>query len=400
MPRVASIFADKEKLLPRHIPAVLRHRERAMQMLQALFDDFLDHPGETYQRVAQLLGPTGTGKTCTISTFGIQYQRRAKAKGISLQYVHVNCKLEAKTLFALYQSLLKQVSPEVQARGQSTGEMLRTLVQVLRSEGRYLLLALDDVDNLIRRSKKDEPEGGVVYDLTRLNEFYPGEHQHVVGVVFIARDSAFRSLLDPSERSTLGNIVIRLSSYDSDQLKDILSDRVNEAFVHGTLSEEIIEYVADLTAENEHNPGDCRFALDILLTSGFIADYERSSSVSVEHVRRAVAETFPGISSEDLLVLEEHGLIVLTSAVQALQSRKTPYVPLKNVHDYYRVHCEECEIKPLSYSRFKEVVFDLNAVGAVDYRRDKGVNIAGASLDDLSRVLKTLERREDYSPRY
>ena len=345
----------------------------------------------------QVLGLTGTGKTCTVSTFGIQYQNRAQAEGILLQYVHVNCKLEAKTHFTLYQSLLKQVFPEVQARGQSTGEMLRTLVQTLRSEGRYLLLALDDVDNLIRRSKKDEPEGGVVYDLTRLNELYPGEYQHVIGVIFIARDSRFRDLLDPSERSTLGNVVIRLFSYDSDQLKDILRDRVDEAFVFGTVSEELIEYVADLTAENEYNPGDCRFALDILLTSGLMANAEGAPSVSVEHIRRAVAETFPRISSEDLLAFEEQGMDVLTSAVQALQSRKTPYVSLKNVHDYYRIHCEEREVQPLSYSRFKELILELNAVGAVNYRRNKGVSIAGASLDDLSRVLKTLERRKEYS---
>lgn len=391
-----TVFRDKDKLLPKHIPDIILHREHHMHMLQALFEDFLKRPGRTYQRVIQILGPIGTGKTCTAYRFGLQYQRDARSRDIPLHYIHVNCKLEAKTLFDLYQGLLKKVASGITTRGQSTGETLGTLVRCLRESGQYLLLALDDVDYLIRRTKTEEPEGGVVYDLTRLNEMHLGEYQNVVGVLFIARDHGFRDLLDPSERSSLGNVVIRLPSYDSDQLRDILLDRIEEAFVYGTVEDEIVEYVADLTAGNRYNPGDCRFALDILLTAGLIADAQGANSISVEHVRRAIAETFWGISSEDLMALEGHNMAVLTSAVEALQTLKTPYVSMKSVHEFYQVHCEEHHTQPLSYSRVKEIIGDLDTMGALDYRKDKGVSIAGASLEDLSRVLKTLKRRKEY----
>ena len=389
------MFCDREKLFPRYIPGALPHREPQMRVLQGLFMEFLRRPGETYQRVVQLLGPIGAGKTCTANRFCLQYQREAEEKGISLKYVHVNCKLEARSSFTLYRTLLEMAAPEVASRGQSPGEMLRLLVDHLRNEGMYLLLVLDDVDYLIRRQKGEEPEGGVVYDLTRLNEMHLGEPGNVVGVIFIARDEGFRDLLDPSEVSTLGSVVVRLSGYDAGQLWDILAARVEEAFRPGAVEEGIIGYVADLAAGKRHQPGDCRFALDILLTAGLIADDEQADSVNLEHVRTAVGETYWGMSSEGLLALDEHSMLVLRGAIQALRFEKTPYVDLRTVHEFYKVSCETQELCPLSYSRVRELAMDLHHGGFIDYQMERGIGIAGASLEDLSRILSNLERRRD-----
>lgn len=392
--RAASVFRDIEKLLPRHIPSYLPHRELHINMLRGLFKDFLERPGETYERVVQLYGPVGSGKTSTTYRFGVNYQAEASMRGIPLKFIHVNCKLEGGSRFILYQTVLQKLAPELATRGHSSGEMLRLLVHYLRSEGRYLLLALDDVDYLVRRSKEEEREGGVVYDLTRLSELYLGEYQNVIGVIFIARDPGFLDLLDPSERSGLGNIVVRLPSYDSRQLKDILAARVEEAFRPGTVDDETISYVADLAASRRENSGDCRFALDVMLTSGLIADAEGARRVSVDHVRRAVGEEFWGLSSEDLLNLDEQGAAILMGAIQALQHRRTPYISIKELYDFYLVSCEAQGLRSLSYNGVLERVRDLSLRGIVDYREDRGLSIAGASLEDMSRLLKRLERRK------
>jgi len=292
----------------------------------------------------------------------------------------------------LYQTVLGKVAPEVVSRGFSASEMLRQLVHHLRSEGKYLLLTLDDVDYLIRRSKESKEEGGVVFDLTRLNEMFLGEYQHVVGVIFIARDASFRKLLDPSEISTLGNVVIRLPSYSAEQLRDILKERVEVAFKPGVVSEEIVEFVAELAAGKSYNPGDCRFALDILLTSGLMADAELAECVTLEHVRRAASESFDGISSEDLMALDEHAMLTLVASAQALGFHRTPYVSVREVYEYYLVACEGREIEPLSYKKIREYVKDLGFRGLVNYNPRRGVSIVGASVEDLKRVLQTIER--------
>ena len=390
--RPRSVFRDREKLSPSHIPSVLPHRERQINLLRSLFEDFLERPGETYLKVVQIHGPIGSGKTCTAYRFGLRYQQQCLERGINLRYVHINCKLEARTRFVLYQTILEKAAPEVASRGHSPEEMLRLLVGFLKKADRYLLLSLDDVDYLIRRLKGEEREGGVIYDLTRLNEIYLGEYQNVVGVLFIARDPSYRELLDPSERSTLGNIVISLPRYDAEQLRDILQARVDEAFRPGAVDDVIIEYVADLAARKRQEPGDCRFALDVLLAAGLMADSDWSDRVTLEHVRRALSETYWGLSTEDLMALNEQDIAVLRGLIYALQAENTPFVSMKTVHEFYKIVCEEQEIKPLSYSSLKEIVRDLHYRGIVDYVQERGVGIAGASLEDLKIFLKSLER--------
>jgi len=180
----------------------------------------------------------------------------------------VNCKVGVDSVYALYQAIMQKVSPESMGRGYSPSEMLRQTMLHLRRAGEYMLLVVDDVDYLVRTLKEKRGEGGVIFDLTRLNEMFLGEEQRVAGVIFIAKDAAFRELLDPSEVSSLGSLIIRLPPYTSAQLAEILADRVREAFRPGAVSDEVIEFVADLTAGKQYNPGDCRFALDILLAAG------------------------------------------------------------------------------------------------------------------------------------
>jgi len=324
----------------------------------------------------------------------MEFEKEAKARKIPLKVVHVSCKLGVDSRYVLYQTVLQKVAPDIVARGYSANEMLWQLVNHLREEGEYLLLTLDDVDYLVRRSKEEKEEGGVIFDLTRLNEMFLGEYQHVVGVIFIARDASFKKLLDPSEVSTLGNVVIKLPAYKAEQLCDILKERVEKAF-RVAIEDAIVEFVAELAAGKTYNPGDCRFALDIFLTSGLIADAEGAEEVTIEHVRKAASESFDGISSEDLMALDEHAMMVLIGSVQALSFHKTPYVSIKDVYEYYLIACESREIRPLSYNKIRDYIKDLHFRGLVNYNPRKGVSIVGASVEDLSRVLQTIERSRE-----
>jgi Cdc6-like AAA superfamily ATPase len=137
--------------------------------------------------------------------------------------------------------------------------MLRLLIEYLREERRYLLISVDDIDYFCKRSKEH-----LVYDLTRLNEFHPGEPCPVVGVVFTAKDLTFHKRLEPCEVSTLGRCIIEYRRYTAEQIKDILEQRVAEAFQPDAVSEEVLEFLADITAEDFD--GDMRVALDLSYT--------------------------------------------------------------------------------------------------------------------------------------
>ena len=388
-----SVFKRRESLSPRHVPKALPHRQKHLDMLRSLFSEFLERPREACQKVVQVYGPTGSGKTCTALRFGLGLEEEARRRGIPLKFVHVNCKLGVDSTYALYQAVLQKVSPESLGRGYSPSEMLRQIMFHLRKSGEYMLLVVDDVDYLVRALKEKRGETGVIFDLTRLNEMHLGESQQVAGVIFTAKDASFRELLDPAEVSSLGSVILRLPPYTSEQLADILAERVEEAFRSGAVGDDVVEFVADLAAGKQYNPGDCRFALDILLTAGMIADSEWAERVRLDHVRMAAAEWFDGISTEDLMELDEHELLVLRAVADALRLNEKAYATIKEIWGYYEMACSAKQVKPLPYEKVKEYVYDLHCRGLV-HQSKKGVSIVGAPVRDLGRVTPTIERGE------
>jgi cell division control protein 6 len=299
--------------------------------------------------------------------------------------------MEAGSRFILYKNLLEKVAPEIVTRGLSPEEMLRQLLKYLDRENRYLLLILDEIDYVVRKSK-EKREGSVIYDLTRLNEMYPGEFQRVVGTIFISRDTLYHKLLGESERSTLGRTYINMPPYSPSELKDIINQRM-DAFKLGAISEEIVDYVSEITAARLN--GDCRFALDVLLYAGLIADAEGSKIVRPEYVRRIVRESYPGIRSEDLLALDRHEILVLIGVVRGLKTSDRSLIPIREAWINYQVECEDKLIKPMSLDKVREYIKDLDMRGIIDYKPKKGIAVSGATTEDLDRVLTTIMRRSE-----
>ena len=110
---------------------------------------------------------------------------------------------------------------------------------------------------------------------------------------------------------------------------------------------------------------------------------------------RAASESFDGISSEDLIALDEHAMLTLIGAVQALRFHKTPYVSIKDAYEYYLIACEGREIQLFTYSKIRDYIKDLHFRGLLNYNPRKGISIVGASVEDLSRVLQTIERSRE-----
>ncbi|MBD3205846.1 AAA family ATPase [Candidatus Bathyarchaeota archaeon] len=386
-----SVFKNQRKLQPRYIPNELIHRKAQLKQLRNIFKEAIIHPESQHMKVIQLIGPTGSGKTSTAHHFSTLLEREARRLKNKLSVIHVNCKLEARTRANLYRRLLSKAIGR-DARGYPAEEYLSKLLEHLHETNKYLLVILDDVDHLIRNSSPEKQGAGVVYDMTRLNELDLAGPAHVLGVVFIAKDHSFLELLDPSERSSLGNLVVRLPHYDRDQLIDILEARAKEAFRPGAVSRNLIEYVADLASGRKEDPGDCRYALDLLLSAGIKADEDRFEEITFEHVREVHSSFLWGISAEELKDLGAHSIMVLRAAVQALRSGKSAYVPMKAVHEYYEILCGARNFTPLSYTRIKQLLRELDSIGALDQEPGKGIGVAGATLKDLEQDLSDLEK--------
>ena len=380
------VFKDKNKLSPYYIPRNLPHRDKQISLLQSIYGSMMKDIRNVYPRFTQIIGETGTGKTCTTIKFGELIAEAAKKEDIKLKSVYINCKVDGATRYVLFGNLVRKVTLQISTRSLSPEEMIRQLVEYLRVEGMYLIICFDEIDYFIQTNPKEH----IIYDLTRITEMSPGEPSPIIGEIFIARSLKWHERLEPGERSTLGMGVIEFPRYTSKQVREILEDRVKEAFRSGGVDEDVLDLVSDITANPPVN-GDIRVGLDLLYYSGTLAENQGFDKVLPDHVRKVYGETNPTITSEDIMNLDENGRLVLLSLVRSLRANKSAYVGLRDAHRSYEVVCEEFNVKPSE--RFEENLQDLVYRGIVEMKSLTELGISGASLTDLEKFVNNLMQR-------
>jgi cell division control protein 6 len=383
-----SVFTNRESLSPNYpiekywdnIP----HRNEQVRTLWDFYGDVLDKRGDSFLRRLQIIGPAGSGKTCTLKFFGGKFEEEAHKRGINLDHVYVNLKFEGGRRIVFYRNLLSKIEAGLFSMNLSVEEMLRNLFDYLKERKRSLLLTIDEIDYYVRHFKDE----GVVYDLTRLNEFIPDRPCGVVGVTFLAREKDFHSLLNSAELSSLGRLYVEFKPYEFSQIEDILALRAEEALRPGTYSDEVVEFIADITSQLPIN-GDLRYALDLLLYSGNLADNQGSEQILPEHVRRVHGVIYPEITTEEILSLPDEEKIVLLGVVRALQFKRRAYAPLKDIKLGVGIVNEEVGIRRLK-GDVDEYIQDLCDRGIIDIKSLLEIGISGVALENLNRLLSSL----------
>lgn len=384
------MFKARDRLLPdfpiESIWDSLPHREMELSILWDMFKHVLEKPMEAFPRVVQVVGPAGSGKTCTLRLFGRRMESWAKEKGFKLKYIYLNLRVEGGRRTVLYRNLVRKIDPKLVSMSLSAEEILGNMVTFLQDTELKIFLVIDEIDYYVRHFKDE----GVVYDLTRLNELTPERPCGVVGAAFLARERGFQKLLDPAELSTLSRVYLVFQPYTSRQVAEILARRAEEALYPGTYSDEILEFIADVTAAAPVN-GDIRYALDLLLYSGILADRDGSPDIRPEHVRKVHSQTHPQFTTEDILCLPDEEKMVLLALARALSLKKTPYVPLREIREMIKIVCEEYGRELIE--EVDEYVQDLADRRIVDVRSLTRIGISNVPAEDLDRFLANIIQR-------
>ena len=380
------IFRDRNKLSPHYIPQRLPHREEQIRILCSIYKPMIKNIKNAYPRFTQIIGPTGTGKTCTAIRFGEQIAEYAEREGVDLKYIYINCKVEGATRYVLFRNLVRKLTPKISTRSLSPEEMLQQFVKYLKMENLFTLITFDEIDYFIQTNPKDH----VIYDLTRTTEISPGETSSIIGEIFIAKSLRWHERLDPREKSTLGLGIIEFPRYTSSQIREILADRAEEAFHPGVIDEDTLDLISEITANPPVN-GDIRVGLDLLYYSGNLAENQGFHKVLPDHVRKVYSEISPSITSEDIISLDRNGKLILLALVRSLRSRRSAYVGLREIRRSYEVICEEYNLKPTE--RFEECIQELVYRGIIDMKSLTELGISGAALTDIEQFLRNLAEK-------
>jgi len=151
----------------------------------------------------------------------------------------------------------------------------------LVDEDLYLVVALDEVDAYIAEGRSQR----ILYMLPRAYELEPKAAGRI-SLIYASRSLDWLKKLDEATLDTIGRTsAIHLNAYGFEQVRDIVAYRAELAFKPGALDEELVDFVAQISMPY----GGVRYALELLLEAGMLADYEGLKNVKARHVRTAHA---------------------------------------------------------------------------------------------------------------
>lgn len=345
------IFANRELLLPDYVPQHLPFREEQLARLVSVLSVSLK--GERPNNVF-IYGLTGTGKTVAVRLVLKRLSEKASDVGSNVHTVYVNTR-QKDTEYRVLADILESVGIKVPFTGLSVSELYDRLARAVRSRGFILIVALDELDYLVKKHGDD-----LLYRLLRLNsDLDKGK----VALLGITNDLKLVELLDPRVKSSLGEEEIVFPPYNAEQLRVILEERARLAFKEGALDPGVISLCAALAAR-EH--GDARKALDLLRTAGEIAERSGDEKVEPRHVEAAREQLEQDTVEAVVSTLPLHSKLILLAVVRLVEEKGKAITG--EVYTKYTELVRRLGVEHVTLRRATDIISELDMLGIIEAR--------------------------------
>ena len=347
------LFKNKSVLQSNFTPETIPHREEQIKTIANILAPALklEKPSNLF-----IYGKTGTGKTVTIKFVAKNMEKITKKRNIPLKIIYLNCKLKkiADTEYRLAARIIKGFGHEIPATGLPTDEVYKTLFELIDEKKQLVLLILDEIDQLVKKSGDE-----VLYNLTRINTELKNSQISIIG---ISNDLIFIDHIDPRVKSSLSEEEIVFPPYNAIQLQSILLQRAEKAFKPNVLEEGAIEKCAAYAAR-EH--GDARRALELLRVAGEIAERQNDSKIRIEHIDQAEEK----IEKDRILDIvktqpKQHQATLLAILNIFNQTNSRP-IFTGEVYELYKQICLKTSLRPLTQRRISDIISELDMLGII-----------------------------------
>ena len=346
-----TVFKDQGKLSFDYLPESMPHREKQMQRLFQLFRPLLE---ANVPSNAFLYGSVGTGKTHLSRKFCNELVKRAQGTGRAIDHVLVNCRQRIGD-DAVLLAILKSYDSRFPDRGFSISEKLNVLRTWLEKRNSNLVLTLDEVDALLKKSGSN-----LIYTFSRFGEEHAGGKGHI-SLILISQKTDALDYLDKAALSTFRRTsAVEFGKYVREELRDIIQIRADLAMHPGCVDADVLDLISDIASEF----GDARYAIEILWNAGLLADEESAEEIGVEHVRAAKASIHPTDMEERLKALDRSKALVLLAIARKM--KRKAYISTGDAEASYAIVCEEYKVKQRGHTQFWKYLKDLDALGLID----------------------------------
>ncbi len=346
---------DREILRPSYIPDTLPHREQQIQELARILVTALE--GQRPSNVL-LFGKTGTGKTACMKYIGKEIER-ADSGLKKVSFIYMNCEV-IDTQYGILQNIgnrfIEDFEHKIPFTGWSTERVYNILREKIDEEKRVIVIALDEIDQLVSKSGDD-----VLYHLCRINDDLKNAKVSVIG---ISNDLRFMEFLDPRVKSSLSEEKMVFPPYNAEQLKDILEQRASLVLENGVLEPSVIPLCAALAAQ-EH--GDARRALDLLRVAAEMAERNHMPIVTESDVVRAKNKIELDCVTEAIRTLPVQSKLILMG-VLLNDERGEAKLTTGDLYETYKELCQCTSMAILTQRRITDLISELDMLGIIHAR--------------------------------
>ena len=308
-------------------------------------------------------GKPGTGKTLVVNKVLKQIQDRVDKNSYKIKIAITNAK-DQSNLYNVLVDLGRQLGLKskktpndklwLPSTGLSISEVFNRILYIIEKNKINTVFVIDEIDHLAKLVDKTGKD--ILYSITRANLKLKNGSLSLVG---ISNDVRFKEELDPRVISTLSEEEIVFPAYETNEIKEILEDRVPIAFEENVVSAGALNLCASMACRQH---GDARRAIKLLNVAAKTAELNQANLITDEHVRLASQRIEVDKESQQLDAFSLHEKLLVITIM------KSPNISTGDIYSAYKSLCKIIHQNELTQRRITQMLSEIELSGLISGR--------------------------------
>ena len=340
-----------------YIPNRILHRDKQQELVtQALLPLYK----KSIPPNLLVYGKPGTGKTLVIKKVLTQIQNRVDKNSHQIKIATTNAK-DQSNLYNVLVDLGRQLGLKskkttddklwLPSTGLSISEVFNRILYSIEKNKINTVFLIDEIDHLAKLIDKTGKD--ILYSITRANLKLKNGSLSLIG---ISNDIRFKEELDPRVISTLSEEELVFPAYVTNEIKEILEDRIPLAFEENSVSGGALNLCASMACR-EH--GDARRAIKLLDVAAKTAELNQDISITDEHIRLAAQKIEIDKESQQLNAFSLHEKLLVITIM------KSPNISTGDVYSAYKSLCKTTHQNTLTQRRTTQMLNEIELSGLI-----------------------------------